>query len=172
MIFSNVYLFLNLFLYAKYIKLQMTINLTFSTWVIHITYTLLDHNSTQSIWEAHVWKFEWWQNLDEIILNYLELTWINLFYLTFYKDFFWRGCGGVGFPSIKKRHSWKVKYFQLIPKEKVIGRGGKMSTPKSHVELILFFKRRGFPIILMNMMFKINLLSWVINITQLLIKIM
>jgi len=57
--------------------------------------------------------------------NYLKLTWINLFYLTLHKDFFGRGCRGVGFPLVKKRQSWKVKYFQLIPKDKVIVGGGE-----------------------------------------------
>jgi len=57
--FNSIYYFLEcvfIFEFNLICNIQnfMTINLTFSTWVIHITYTLLDHNSTQSIWEAHI----------------------------------------------------------------------------------------------------------------------
>jgi hypothetical protein len=77
-----------------------------------------------------------------------------MFYLTLHKDFLWRGWNSIDLQKTKLRS----KIFSIDSKRESNWKRGKMSTPKSRVELILIIIK-GFPIILMNLMSKMNLSS-------------
>jgi hypothetical protein len=59
----------------------ITINPTFSTWMIHIIHTLLDYHSIKCIWHAHI-------SINIISLHVLELglNAYNQINLIFFKE--------------------------------------------------------------------------------------